>query len=350
MNERQIKQASNVIAEKNVSSNSGVRFSLQSRLKDRPRPFYPTLKLSPFRFHWIALAAISLLLFGTTVYAVSPTIRQLLRMDSALNQVEMSGLGQSLHLSQTVEDVTVSLEWAYADENRIAVIYTIHSLDGKQYDLKQITLTDKDGTNFNLITGMVTTIGAAEFSEATSLLNNGGYILSFDALPVSGMPDTLDLHLEMVLETAAEKEIVDPIAFDFTTPFHFGIVVEPSQTVTAAGKQLTLEKIVITPSDMTAVICFDKPADGYSDWLPISSIQVKSEETSAYARVGSQSSQDEAGCTTNHYFPSLYSYNGTWVLTVTELVGFNRSYTETGEPRLDQLRINGNWLFEFELP
>lgn len=353
MNEKRIEQASNVIVEKNVPSNLGMRFSLQGRLRDRPRPFYQTLKLSPSRLYWIALTAMFLLLFGTTVYAVSPTIRQLLRMDSALNQVEMSGLGQSLHLSQTVEDVTVSLEWTYADENRIAVVYTIHSLDGKQYDLRQITLTDKDGTNFNLITGMVTTIGAAEFSEVTSLLNTGGYVLSFDASPVSGMPATLDLHLNMVLETVAEKEIVGSIAFDFTTPFHYGIVVEPSQTVTAVGKHLTLEKIVITPSDMTAIICFDKPEDGYSDWLPISSIQVESEETSAYARVGSQSSQDEKGCTHNRYFPPLYNQPGSWTLTVTELVGFKIKDSlvdpESAEAP-EQLRVKGPWVFEFEMP
>ncbi|MBX3058921.1 MAG: hypothetical protein KF770_20845, partial [Anaerolineae bacterium] len=167
---------------------------------------------------------------------------------------------------------------------------------------------------------------------------------------ITHKPEMLDLHLEMSLKSAATGKTVGPVSFRFEIPFTPGRMATPQQRVTADGVMITLENVTLTPSALTAVICFTGPDADYEEWGAVSHIEVINDYQQARATLGTQSYPDEAGCTTNRYFPSLYHHDGVWRLTVTELVGSNRGYTETGEPHIEQKRISGNWTFEFALP
>lgn len=348
MIEQQIKEALQEVAEQNISDELDLWPALQTVLTDK-RSQNLNFSRTAFRVGWVMPILVALFFVVTVAYAVSPAIQSLLKMDSGLEDVSSNGLSHSLNLSQVVNEVTVTLDWAYADENRIAIAYTIHSENGEQYEPLDFTVTDSAGNEFPPTTGLGVT-GTSDMLGTILPSGEGAYIFSFDSSTIIHAPETLELQLELTLKSQVTERLVGPVIFNFDIPFTPGRMTEPKQSYTAEGVTITLEKVALTPSDLTAVICFEGPNESYNMWLPISHIDVANNENQARAMLGSQSNPDEAGCTTNHYFPSLYTHNGTWSLTVTELVGIDRGYTETGEPRLDQLRINGTWVFEFALP
>ena len=348
MIEQQLKEALQEVAEKNISDELDLWPALQTALTDK-RSQNRNFSRTTFRVGWVMPILMALFFVVTVAYAVSPAIQSLLKMDSGLEDVSSNGLGHSLNLSQVVNDVTVTLDWAYADENRIAIAYTIHSENGEQLEPLDFTVTDSAGNEFPSTTGLGAA-GTSDMLGAALPSGEGAYIFSFDSSTITYAPETLELQLELTLKSQVTERIVGPVVFNFETPFTPGRISEPKRSYTAEDVTITLEEVALTPSDLTAVICFAGPDENYDMWLPVSHIEVENDEDRARAMLGSQSNPDEAGCTTNHYFPSLYTQNGTWSLTVTELVGIDRGYTETGEPRLDQLRINGTWVFEFKLP
>jgi hypothetical protein len=193
------------------------------------------------------------------------------------------------------------------------------------------------------------------------MLSGGGdYVFSFATPPITGKPDALNLSLELVLTSVDDSVMSQPFNFNFSLPYTPGRVAEPMQSVTFNDITVSLERVVVTPSDLTAVICFEPPNNGFLDWLPISQISAggNSEFT---ATVGTQRAIEGTNCTTNGYFPSLYKAEGVWQLTVTELVGFKKpppgttgvftcEENETNEYCPQQLRIQGGWVFEFEVP
>lgn len=341
MKEQQFRKALQEIAEQNISDELDLWPSLQIRLHDSSDPrrvFTPSIA----RVGFLILVGVLLFLFAAVTYAIGPTIRNLLRLDLGLAQVDSIGLGHSLDLDQTVEGVTVALNWAYADENRIAVAYTIEASGGQQYEPTQFTLVDDTGRTFPSTVGM-----GADLDGLPPGV--GEYVFSFDAASITGSPTTLDLSLDLWLKTLDSPSDVGPFFFEFDLPFTPGRVTEPKQSVTANGITITLEKVKLTPSGLSAVICFEGPNKEY-EWLPISHIDVNTGETNMRATVGRQINPNDIDCTTNDYFPSLYNYTGSWTLTVTELVGLKKGYTEQGQPEIDQLRIRNKWLFDFQMP
>lgn len=305
--------------------------------------------ISATRVGWIALIVVAVLLISSVAYAFSPTLRNLIQMDVGLNEVESAGLGHSLNISQTNEDITVTLVWGYADENRVAVGYIIEAGANEPYEPQQLTLTDQAGREFNSIAGLGATDNSAVLGVSVPP-GESDYLFSFATPPISSRPETLDLNLEFVLATRDGLEVTQPFNFSFTLPYTPGRVVESRQSVSFDDITLSLEKVVVTPSDLTAVICFDPPNDEFEKWLPISEISVDGNEE-LMATVGTQRKIEGTNCTTNGYFPSLYEAEGTWQLTVTELVGFKMSESTSGvNSGPEQIRPQGPWVFEFEMP
>lgn len=351
MMEQQIKEGLQEIAERHIGKERDVWPALQTKVAPKI-PSQPRSRWRIVRRGWALPALAILLLVVTAAYAVAPALQSLFDADAGLKDVHSSGLGYALNQRQVVNGVAITLDWAYADENRIAVAYTVDPVRGIQYEPFAFTLTDEAGHQFPSTVGLV----SADGSQLSGGVSPGesGYVFSFDTSSITHRPEMLDLHLEMSLKSAATGKTVGPVSFRFEIPFTPGRIATPQQRVTADGVTITLEKVTLTPSALTAVICFTGPddiyEDGYERWEPISHIDVIHDGEQARATLGTQSYPDEAGCTTNRYFPSLYHYDGVWRLTVTELLGINRGFTETGEPHIEQKRISGNWTFEFALP
>jgi hypothetical protein len=340
MNERQIAQSLHELARQAVPDDLDLWLAIRARVTPRHRSRWvqlmPTTRLSRV-FLVLALC----LAFGAGAWAVSPIVDRLFRVDPGLDHVGQAGLGQDLALSQTVDGVTVTLEWAYADANRIAIGLTVHGSYILGYDLAHIALRDRHGRPFPLSMGM----GAKGQSDVLQLelsSGEGAHVLSFDASALRGAPSTLDLGL--VVEVARSpmplsQHVIGPFIFDFSLPLNPGKVVDVQQRVTAASVDVELRQVVVTPSETRVLLCLGAPGGIGTNWGAVSTLRT---ETGQADGVWVRSAAE--GCALHGFLPPLYDQPGEWTLTVTELVMHDR--TQPGEPA----RMAGPWVFHFHVP
>ncbi|MFO7917866.1 MAG: DUF4179 domain-containing protein [Anaerolineae bacterium] len=320
---------------------------------------------------WAVTALILCLFFGTVTYAVVPAVSRLFQLEDGLQHVEQADLVQELDLSQTMHGVTVTLERAYADANRIVVDYTVKHPDDQRYEASRLTLTDADGNVFPRTVGW----GASGRSDLFGIElpeGEGNYVNSFDAASVKGAPAELDLRLAMELrefvlptdtpgtsvgsssapaepaepmvvelEPMPQGDVVGTFAFDFSVPFIPGRVVEVDQTVETAGVAMRLERVVVTPSEARAYLRFDPPTEVETSWTSIVTLRAPDDRKTRgdFYAVADDSPVHVYG------FPApLHERQGEWTLKVTELVG-----TELVPP-YEQVRLAGPWEFRFRVP
>ncbi len=342
-----------------------------SRRRPRLGRLLPRVLVPATRLGWASLILALLLTFGAAAYAVAPAIGRLFQQEPGLQHVEQADLVQELGLSQTVNGVTVTLERAYADANRIVLGLTIKDPHGQRYDVHRFTLTDAAGTVFPQTTGF----GAAGQSDIFGIQLPPGeeaHVLCFDAAAVEGAPAELDLRLavevrELVLPTdtpgpsitsagspaePAEPMVVEleplpqgavvgTFTFDFSVPFVAGRVAEVNQTVEAAGVAVRLERVVVTPSETRVYLRFDPPGEVETGWTAIVRLKAPGDVRS---RSRFYAVADDAPVHVYGFLAPLYDRRGEWKLTVAELVG-----TELMSPYND-VRLTGPWVFRFHVP
>jgi hypothetical protein len=340
MNERQIVQSLHEIAGHAVPDDLDLWPAIRARVTPRHRSHWVHLRRTT-RPGWVLLVLALCLALGAGAWAVSPIVDRLFRVDPGLNHIGQAGLGQDLALSQTVEGVTVTLERAYADANRIAFVVTVHGPRILGYDLAHATLSDRHERTFPLSMGMGVK-GQSDVLELELPSGAGAHVLSFDASAVRGEPSTLDLHL--VVEVARSpmplsQHVIGPFIFDFSLPVNPGKVVEVQQRVTAASVDIELRQVVVTPSETQILLCLGAPSEKGTSWGAVSTLRT---ETGQADGVWVRSAEE--GCALHGFLPPLYDQPGEWTLTVTELVVHDR--TQLGEPK----RIAGPWVFHFHVP
>ncbi len=373
MKEQQTVQILQEIAEQEIPASLDLWPAIRARVQPQRRSSRWTQLMPATRLGWAFMALVLCLAFGAVAYAVVPVVSRLFQQEAGLRHVEQANLVQELNLSQTVDGVTVTLERAYADANRIVVGFTIKAPNGQRYDAyHHLTLTDMAGTVFSATIGFGVT-GQSDILQVSLPPGEGAYVLAFDAAPVQSAPAELDLRLVMELEkfvlppaaleppptpdsppaeppmvvvleplpTPEEEAIVGPFTFDFSVPFIPGRVAEVNQTVEDAGVAVCLERVVVTPSETRAYLRFDSPG-GEAEWIPIAMLQAPGEEDEIYT--GYVGSYGPASYQYGFLAP-LYERRGEWTLTVTELVG-----TDLAQQPSEDIRLAGPWVFRFRVP
>lgn len=182
----------------------------------------------------------------------------------------------------TLNGVTASIDWAYADESRAAVKYTIQGLnldDGQSLDPFSITFRSKT------ISGLGDGGGGGGVEPARNGVITGTLDLFFaygavDALTTPEIELTLDIPIHNT--TPIYPPTFDPNAnlfapevgefhFNFTIPVLDGFVMENlNQIVTTNSVTMTLKTFVLNPSYAQALVCFTMPSP--KDWGLSSSV------------------------------------------------------------------------------
>jgi len=375
MKEQQVTQILQEIAEQEVPASLDLWPAIRARVQPRRRSPRWAQLMPNTRLGWALLALVLFLALGAVAYAVVPVVNRLFQQEAGLRHVEQANLVQELNLSQTMDGVTVTLERAYADANRIVIGYTITGPNSQRYDAWDLTLTDAAGTVFSGTIGYGVT-GQSDILQVSLPPGEGADVICFDAAPVEGAPAELDLRLVMELEefvllpaaleppptldsppaespepmvveleplpTPEEEAIVGPFTFDFSVPFISGRVAKVNQTVEAAGVAVCLERVMVTPSETRAYLRFDSPGGAETRWTPIAMLKApgdgKSQDYFAYS-VNADPPVYAYG-----FLAPLYERRGEWTLTVTELAG-----TELVTPYKD-VRLAGPWVFRFRVP
>lgn len=353
MDEHQIKQAIQTIARQEVSDNMDLWPMIQSGL-EAPRRQRPALRLGR-----LAAALLILLVAGAAVYAVD---RLLQTGDPGLDALQNANLVTELGLTQTQNGISVTLEYAYADANRISIVYTgsaqVPPTD--QVMAGNARLTDDQGHTFRPMFGGGGGggggggEGTAEATPETSVVTFGG-TMSYDASVIEATPEHVTLHLELDAQhysgqpaapgttpesgAAMTGHITGPdgnpvmlvyspvgspvtFVFDFTVPLNPGHVLNTPQTATASGIEMILKKLVVTPSMTRAVICFEPPqATEIGMWTPDVTISINGAEAMPLTALNHTDGEVEPSCSPYQIpqAPLLDSSNADWTLTITRL-------------------------------
>lgn len=242
MNKQQFQQVLHELAAQAVPSNRDLWPVIRERLAPRSHRTLQLRILPATRLGWLSLTLVALFVFSTTAYAVAPVISRLLNKDERLKTIDLARFSQPLDLSQTIENVTVTVQWAYADADWVLIGYAIHSSDGRRFDPYGETLTDATGIPFQWQGGYGFT-GHSDVLQATLPPGEGTFVGIFDNISgLSIMPRTLDLHFtvyaqelvlpatqdipstteaevaQVQLEPISGGTIVGPFTFDFNIP------------------------------------------------------------------------------------------------------------------------------------
>ncbi len=257
-----------------------------------------------------------------------------------------------IHQSKTVNGYTVTVEKVYADANRILVVPSFTAPNKASNQVIETpdayVVTDKGE---KLIPGVNGTIGSDEATNAQHQTISAS-TLSFDASPIQGHPKQLRLHLVLKglyfhtnsdgLRPDGTYEQVIPahtitaedISFDFTVPFHPGRIATPHQALTVNGRTLTLERIVVTPSETHLYV---RGLYGLND----TEVKVFGEHAN---RTGSAVTDD---CLTARHTDIPKDYNVTCIVSISIAKNY---FDQEGKWNIDILANGSTWKFNFSLP
>lgn len=305
------------------------------------------------------------------VIAMSTILQQFLDHDAGLKAVYEQGLGHEIGISQTHEGYTVTLEWAYADGNRLTLAYAIQGHPGTPYSnlesrVYRLTLRDT-GDEIPFYQGMNAAIDqngeAVGWGAPPDAVITFDRILEINTYDLSKIPtgdsNTLDLHLEVgVVGITWQQRTQIPLermnemyegpeslfTFDFSIPLvSEQRVMNTPQTATDQGITLTLKQVTVSPSQTRVMVCFTPP-DPARQWTAIPYLTTRAGEVPGGGGVQPLQPVNDETCEAYTYFAGMFDYIGEWRLEISELVGFGSGGGN------DQQRIAGSWVFEFVVP
>ena len=183
--------------------------------------------------------------------------------------------------SETIEGVSAQIDWAYVDESRVALHYTISGLDwpdGTSLDpMQQVQMTSK----------AVPDLWRGSISGNSSPADQGVITGSIDQRLVEGalqqeQHPNIPLHVDIPVEGASS---VGTFRFNLDLPVLAGSKLEDmDQTVEANGVAMTLKELWLTPSYVEALICFQMPSE--VDWGLTASILTLADREYSYSSGG----------------------------------------------------------------
>jgi hypothetical protein len=299
------------------------------------KPVYTAPKARFFRrklFIVPVAVILALVVTGGTVYGYSSFLKEHIEIFVPSTVVEETGeaisLAQEYDLSQTIDGVTAILEYAYADKNKVVVGI---SIKGEKYFA--VSLYNANGQE--LADGPIG-LGSA----------NGDWVWTFDTPAIDGNLSSLNLHMEILISEDSE-----PFIFDFEVPYYNGKIVNVGQTVEAAGVNVELESLFISPSETRAIFYVSPQTDERGSYASLLVEVLLPDGNLANSSMGSGNNPIEEAATKyiNGDFTAQY---GRWVITVTELV-YSPPRTSDAPMQTfadgDTVHLSGPWVFTVQV-
>jgi len=305
------------------------------------------------------------------VIAMNTFLQPFIGLDAGLKAIYDQGLGHEIGISQSHEGFTVTLEWAYADGNRLTLAYVIQGYPGTPYSnlqgrVHRLSLRDT-GAEIPFYQGMGAAIDqngeAVGWGAPPDAIITFDRILEINTYDLSTIPigdnTTLDLHLEVgaygitwqrrtQLPLERMNEMYEGPESLFTFDFSIPLVGEQRvmntlQTAADQGITLTLKQVTISPSQTRVMVCFTPP-DPARQWTAIPHLTTRAGEVPGGGGVQPLQPVNDETCEAYTYFAGMFDYTGEWRLEISELVGFGSGGGN------DQQRIAGSWVFDFVVP
>lgn len=305
----------------------------------------------------LLVAMLVIVAIPVAAYQSMPVIQRLFGGDNGARLVMTSRLGGALNLSQTIAGYTVTVRRAYVDANRIVVDYTVQQPDGQPLQRRVMSDSSLRGSRG----ASLTFLGGTEDQ-------GGAYLESFDAAGVVPSAGKIALHLTIPLFSALRHSDIAnlqatpvvvpqaqdrPFIFAFSIPAptpttpageEAGSVVPVNQTVTVDGQAVTLERVVLSPSETRLYL----RGEGITTAQPLPVLIAgdwNSEQPSTWAAGTSIDSRDwktNGGLAVSFLTP-LTNKHGLWTLIVNpreQVAGAQSTPSASG----------GTWIFHFHMP
>lgn len=311
----------------------------------------------------LIFALLLVALFTMGAYAGSKWVFEVFQ--SELPGGNAAELGEKLYLTQTMDDATATIEWAYADETRVVIGFSVEDLKHrKDYENdaelqpylgsgppKSLPpnlgdLTDDSGGDFRIVDGTTfvsmnggllrgpvanTVVFAAPKGLNAGEKHQFRFTLPFEEMPIfpRGATSVRD----------EPDPLVGPFVFDFEIPVHSVGVVEMDRKIQSNGTTLTLDKVVQSPGRPQAILCFTPP-DERHDWMPIMDNGLLPFDL----REGYLETRPVDGINSGCWSVAMPEYSDHYSFTVDYLEGMPPG---TGDP---WPKVRGPWKFDFEVP
>jgi hypothetical protein len=209
-------------------------------------------------------------------------------------------LGVYNDIAQTSNGITVTLNWAYADESRMAMQLTIDGLEVPEgVDLEELIckpyITSDEGVSRWLYKGGPEIL---EDQPGKPIILTYVYEQAVD----TNQHKYLNLDLDLTLGPCADYLNFDEVYLNkpmptppplignyhlrFRVPVYEGMTIAIEQTVDANGLSMRLETITLSPSYTNVLLCYDPPnsnlAPEENDWMPDATIKIGEAEPVIY--------------------------------------------------------------------
>lgn len=207
-----------------------------------------------------------------TIYVTPPAIPPITKWRPEGNAPPATVIAQ-----QVLDDAVVVVNWAYADESRLAVRFTItglHLPGGLDYGYGAMGTFSVIDLNGNIL-------GPEGFSTAAENRDDGSIVVTaiyYGHIDADKTP-VLDLRMNVQVggfdapyvppgsNSSPEMRnipLLGSTGFNFSVPVHKGIEVAVDQTVEANGVKVRLESMIVNRSHTELLLCFDLPSK--EDW------------------------------------------------------------------------------------
>lgn len=202
---------------------------------------------------------------------------------------------------------TVTLQKVYADANNVVLGYTFDGhFDPKGGLLPTITLSDRQTLKAPLV----------EMKQEGQKI---AVLAHFDGSVIQGNPQQVQLNISIPTGHSSEH-------FQQTVPFTAGKTVKVNQTVTSNGQSVTLDRVVITPSESRFYYANVDMNQPFMQKLSINGQQISSNE------VGFSGAAFVGGENYLGFWKNLQNDTGTWtvsdsILTAPELGTWQFTFT-----------------------
>lgn len=289
---------------------------------------------------WLLVSIMMFLTMATVVIAVERILDG--DADPGLDAVEEAGLIIPMDMSQTNGNVSITIDYVYADVNRISIgyHYSMDAIVRTSYGHSfSVTLDDDLGTQFTGIYGEQMGQGGGgggggggdesmPTPEPRTVTIAQGEIANFDASQINGSPDELNLIARFDYQVDSDMEgesYADSLTFEFTVPFNPGMTMSDTLTAESNDVTFTLTNLLVAPSMTKAQICMD--GLNWSDYAMLD-VHISVDGESVYDNTirynaGVVPILDEnfpENCRIYVITDALDGYSGEWTFTINGLV------------------------------
>jgi hypothetical protein len=289
MKEKQFRLALKAITQRDISD-VNLWEDIKAKAVERSSLTLP-ISLAPVPRFVRANRLVIVLALLSVVSMTGFALYQLRQPRSGLDGIRTSALRTEVNQSQTIDGVTVTLNWVYADTEQLVLSYSSTVLDEAgawqpiQYKDNDIVYRLLNAEGEWIIPDWSTTfidrprreiVTAAEWTMTNPFPQSFTFELVFNERPLPSQktgggaviggyripPESTREPGQLAVPSGG----VGPFRFDFNVSLSSGLVLNVNQTAEGQGYSVTLQGVRITPSKALVSFCFQDDIAG--EWSP----------------------------------------------------------------------------------